>query len=558
MKKYIIYTLILVTSVLVGTQSILADSEEVLESVTRPTVIIFERDGRTVISGANSQAAGVMWTAQHADDCTAYGDWPAGNIPSGSKQPTSGGVIIPTDGVSQYAGKFQLTFIMRCTGPGGTSSDFLRLEIDRPVKQPVFISPPDGVRIQKEGEPVALIGQINRFYDIGAGQVIEVSINNGSWQAMNPTGLNFEYPNIQNLSAGTYIWKLRANRNGETGPETTPRSFTVHTPELPSQPKEESNTPLPISPASITVTVQDNEGNSVPGAIVTINPGNSFPANHNPTTFPVNPGFPYSIAISGYDLDTYSLNRSSDGRTVRGEVRVDYQVSSENNNRKPMDCGSSQERCKQVLNHWMHGDSNRTANPSRFNNFISHDQSDDSFTFIFNKSNPRPVLDSLSVSPSTVKSNEPVTISWTGKNLVFCDTALSKNPSNALNLPLWFGRVPSTAATGGSISLTAPVVSQATTYRFGLSCGENVEAQIDKNDTRKAPTLSILPKMMILLNQTQQSVFQISQKQKEPQVYPVGYMTRKAMGFKLKSLLTAEIIILNPMECLSYRKKFMG
>ena len=95
-----------------------------------------------------------------------------------------------------------------------------------------------------------------------------------------------------------------------------------------------------------------------------------------------------------------------------------------------------------------------------------------------------------------LSSWQPVTITWTGENLVSCTAAESKIPANApiLNKDFWQGEVPITSSTYGSVTFNVPPVSQTTVYQLGLSCGENTEAKIVNNPNNdKSPILTVEP-----------------------------------------------------------------
>jgi len=386
---------------------------------------------------------------------------------------------------------------MRCTGKGGTSFDSFVIEVIRELRAPIMIYPDDGLYINQSGSPVSLHVQPNRFIGSSSVSGIEVSINNGAWQSMSSSnGLDYKYGGIEKLSPGFYLWRARALDGSKTSPPTSPRSFTVFIPE-PPQPIIPTIVP-PSGTTNITVKVVDEKGFSIPRAKVNINPGSNELDAIRPIAFPINQGFPYTVTVSNIP-SYYSLSSTSpDGRAVSGGAAVYYQVSNEPSYSDGLNssCSSNQARCKQVLNSSIHSDINRSADPSAFNYFISLDQSDDSYTFIFKDNTPpNPRLDTLSVSPASVDSEEAVTISWTGENLGFC------NPASSPSIPSLKGPLSSNEKTktkGGPHEFTAPTVSVPTTYRLGLDCnnpGENFsEAQISPNNITRAPTLTVNPK----------------------------------------------------------------
>lgn len=587
------------------------------EPASRPVVKVLVSEQKT-INTTRGDTVTVTWSAENAEYCSPYGDW---GYQDGSKQETNGSQSINTGDV-RYVSKDKLTFIMRCTGSGGTGSSYARVELLPGVitGKPSFFYPQNGAYIGQNGvSPVSSVTVAGQTVDPNDTALIadkgsnnswsvEISIDNGSWQAMTTDDQRFfRFETPETLTEGAHIWKLRYRDGDRVGQATAPRSFIVdNTPPTGSfqvvyssdkpvavwqnyalqSPRIRKNavyfnhnftdslsgldgvfsisrsinngsfttvlndllavksfdeilpqyltddgtiqgntdiqyrvsvrdnvgnstttitglhTPLsPVPPSGttdISVTVTDEDNNFIPGTTVTIQPGNTSILNGKSNAYPINQGHPYALVVTV--PESYSLSPvSPDGQRTKNGARVDYQISNEPNTVEGLHtgCSSNQERCKQVLNHRLHNDIQRSAKPDGYNKFLVLDQPDDAFTFIFKRSEVlKPVLTSFSVLPSRVKSNEKVTVSWKGENLdAFCHTSSVKNDTGP-DLSLWSGNAIASKSdgTGGAVVITAPTVSEPTIYRLGIRCGDTLETEIDplRNELR-APILTVEP-----------------------------------------------------------------
>ena len=221
----------------------------------------------------------------------------------------------------------------------------------------------------------------------------------------------------------------------------------------------------PSGTTNVTIQVKDKSGASVDGATVTLG-GTSISgevSSNIPKAYPVPNNYPYSIIIS--IPSGYTMASNSDGNLIRGNARIDHQVSG-------IHCSANRDRCKEVLNYFMHpndGGITRSADPANFNYFLELDRpSDGIFSFTLERNVPRPSLNTISI-PSEALSGDPVTFSWTGNELGFCSPLFT--PSSPA---LMSGPFPSANdGLSGSHSFNAPTVSSPVTYIVGLDCNNS-------------------------------------------------------------------------------------
>jgi len=92
-----------------------------------PTVDIKADDSDGPITINYNTAASLTWISQNADSCTASGDWSGSKLTSGSE---STGNLTSSK-----------TYTITCTGPGGSVSDSVTVDVSASSNQPPYIEP---------------------------------------------------------------------------------------------------------------------------------------------------------------------------------------------------------------------------------------------------------------------------------------------------------------------------------------------------------------------------------------------------------------------------------